>query len=226
MIHLVILVEGHSEESFVNNLLCPHLINLDVYPCAIRVETKRNGQKGGLVSYIKAKNHLIRLINSKPATFYFSTMFDLYALPNNFPDYEKIQNLRHVDKALTLERALLEDIQKNCENKKIRFIPYIQLHEFEALLLVQPHSFDCFYFDSESKIEKLNKMVLNFSSPEEINQGHTTAPSKRIIKQFPSYENEKPTASALISKKIGLDRMRKKCPHFNDWITQLEQLKS
>ncbi len=224
MTNLIVLVEGHSEESFVNKLICPHLTNFDVFPQAIRVETKRGGQRGGLVSYAKAKNDLVRLISSKPKDFYFTTMFDLYALPNCFPNYQQTQNLQGSQKVLALESCFFNDIATQCPNVQNRFIPYIQLHEFEALLLSEPSSFDCFYIDRHIQIQSLIKMVQSYNSPEDINQGTATAPSKRIIKEFPSYEREKPIASAEIALKIGLSTMRNKCQHFNDWLTKLELL--
>lgn len=225
MTNLIVLVEGHSEESFVNNLLCPHLMGFNVFPQAIRVETKRGGQRGGLVSYVKAKDDLVRLIKNKPKDFYFTTMFDLYALPNNFPNYQQVQHLQYTQKVSELETSFFNDIAVQFPNSQNYFIPYIQLHEFEALLLSEPSSFDCYYINRNTQIQNLSEMVKSYNSPEEINQGKETAPSKRIIREFPSYEKEKPTASTEIALKIGLSTMRNKCQHFNDWLTKLEQLR-
>jgi hypothetical protein len=57
-----------------------------------------------------------------------------------------------------------------------------------------------------------------------INDGEETAPSKRIGKEIPDYLGAKPTAGPIIAGKIGLETMRMKCPHFNEWLTKLENL--
>jgi hypothetical protein len=55
-----------------------------------------------------------------------------------------------------------------------------------------------------------------------IDDGPTTAPSKRIIAEIPEYD--KATAGVAVAEKIGMDTLRQKCRHFNEWITRLEQL--
>jgi hypothetical protein len=64
----------------------------------------------------------------------------------------------------------------------------------------------------------------SFSSPELINQGATTAPSKRLAKIIPNYNKLKVPLASQVLEKIGLAKIREKCPHFNQWITQLENL--
>ena len=59
--------------------------------------------------------------------------------------------------------------------------------------------------------------------PEEINDRPETAPSKRIIKYFSSYQN--PLHGCLVALDVGLDTMRARCPHFAQWLKKLEQLK-
>lgn len=59
----------------------------------------------------------------------FTTMFDLYALPDDFPGYETAKAIGEpYVRVAALETAFAEAINDG------RFIPYIQLHEFEALL--------------------------------------------------------------------------------------------
>jgi len=59
-----------------------------------------------------------------------------------------------------------------------------------------------------------------FVTPEDINDSPVTAPSKRVRELIPGYE--KPLYGALAVLEIGLDRIRRECPHFNDWIVALE----
>ena len=70
-------------------------------------------------------------------------------------------------------------------------------------------------------IQNLVKMV-GTQNPELINQGHETAPSKRILKEIPEYD--KVTSGVSVAECIGLDTLRQKCAHFDQWLTKLERL--
>ncbi|HBK62014.1 MAG TPA: hypothetical protein DD000_00410, partial [Cyanobacteria bacterium UBA11166] len=128
---------------------------------------------------------------------------------------EKLDPYQRVEQ---LEKALFNDI------KDSRFIPYIQLHEFEALILSDPSKFYLRFPEYESEIQQLLEICRNFDSPELINDGVTTAPSKRITQVIPVYEGSKTSAAPLIANKIGLRKIRERCPHFDKWISQLETL--
>lgn len=103
-------------------------------------------------------------------------------------------------------------------------IPYIQLHEFEALLLSDPEKFDWQYIEHDRAIARLVELASRFPSPELINDGATTAPSKRIIDEIPEYEYQKATAGPLIARQVGIATMRERCPHFAEWLALLEAL--
>jgi len=66
--------------------------------------------------------------------------------------------------------------------------------------------------------------MVGTQSPELINDGPDTAPSKRILKEIPEYD--KVGAGVLVAEKIGLEILRKKCNHFAEWLACLEQLGS
>lgn len=53
-----------------------------------------------------------------------------------------------------------------------------------------------------------------------INDGKTTAPSKRLQSLIIGYN--KPVYGSILAEAIGLPKIRAKCPRFNDWITILE----
>ena len=61
-------------------------------------------------------------------------------------------------------------------------------------------------------------------SPEEIDDGEQTAPSKRLIREVPAYYSLKPVAGPLIVAEIGLPNLRSACPHFDEWVSTLERL--
>lgn len=224
MMRLHVLVEGHSEVLFVRQQLAPHLLRcgLDVrgHPLTTSTDAKHGKvYKGGLSSYVKSKRELLSLMKMQAGNdVRFSTMFDLYALPADFPGYASAaKQATGVAKAKHLEEALAADINH------WRFVPYIQLHEFEALLLAEPARFDAHYLDAPAAVRELVAEI-GARLPEDINDGLDTAPSKRIIAHFPRYKGEKVDASSQIAAAIGLRRMKDRCPHFNQWLAKLEAL--
>ena len=132
---LNVLAEGQAERAFAQNALGPYFEPSGILVGSRCVITSRKkSKKGGMSSYIRAKNDLKRWISEeKGRQPYFTTMFDLYALPNDFPGFE--ESLKITDpyrRVEHLENSLAEDIGYH------KFIPYIQLHEFETLLLANP----------------------------------------------------------------------------------------
>jgi hypothetical protein len=105
-----------------------------------------------------------------------------------------------------------------------RFVPYLQLHEFEALILSDPTKFDVRFIEHQKGIQALIVECSSYQSPELIDDNETTAPSKRIIAKIPDYEGSKHSAGPLIAKQIGLTAIRQKCSHFDSWLTKLETL--
>ncbi len=222
-----IIVEGSTEETFVNDVLVRHFARLDKFIFARKIRTgwdklHNKPAKGGLLKYIKFKNDVIRWIESdrdKTNTFYTS-FIDLYAFPqdNKSPYALNIRNIiSPYQKVNALEEAIKNDINHPC------FIPYVQLHEFEAFLMVEPDLLLYMYPDDRIAIRRL-KSDIGFQNPEEINDSPHTAPSKRIIRFIPAYEGQKEQVGPLIASDIGIDKLRAKCPHFNEWITKLENL--
>lgn len=117
-----------------------------------------------------------------------------------------------------LERAFAVDINDQ------RFIPYIQLHEYEAILFCEPSSLRYFYDHHEPQIAALQALADGHTSPERIDDGPQTAPSKRIIGQIPDYEDAKTAVGPEVAVLIGLETIRSKCPHFHGWLSRLEGL--
>ena len=225
MIRLNMIVEGQTEEAFVNQVLVDHLGHFGISTSARCVETGRKKKRifrGGVSNYQKAKKDISLWMQGdwKPEAF-FTTMFDLYALPTDFPGYEDTCNCR--DPYQRIEQ-LEEEFRKDFESTN--FIPYIQLHEFEALVLADPSKLLDRFFEKESAIRNLENQCNKFTSPELINDGEETAPSKRIIKEIPEYKGQKVIAGPEAVSKIGLEYLREKCPHFDGWIKKLESLSS
>jgi hypothetical protein len=146
-------------------------------------------------------------------------MIDVYALPSDFPAL--IEGRKKTDakeKVALLEKAFKDDIGRQ------NFVPYLQLHEYEALLFSDTTTCDSGLklFDGVSRLKKLDEIREQFESPEHIDEGPNTAPSKRLKGLFPSYD--KLLFGPLITATIGLQKLREQCEHFDEWVTRLEQL--
>jgi len=226
-VRLHFVVEGQTEETYVNRVLVPHLVGHHVWADARAVETgRRRGTicRGGLCHYAKLRNDLLRWMKQDDhEEVYFTTMIDLYglaSLTDTFPGWEQAGHV--VDpyqKVAALETAWAGDINHD------RFIPYLQLHEFEALLLASPGHLALEFVGREHEIRQLEALVSGFRSPELIDDGRETSPSKRIIGILPQYEGMKASAGPVVAEKIGLDVIRTKCQHFAQWLAQLENLR-
>jgi hypothetical protein len=147
-------------------------------------------------------------------------MFDLYGLHDGFPGWDEAEKQRHIphERVLTLERAFAANVGDH------RFIPHIQLYEFETILLCDPSHFALVYADSSAGIATLQAAVAAATSPELLNDGGTTSPSKRIISQFPQYSGQKTTVGVELAHCVGIDTTRSLCAHFDRWLKTLESL--
>lgn len=215
MIRIKLLVEGQTEEAFVNELLVAPYANRGIYLTPIIVLTSP-GHRGGLVNYAKVRGQLEKLCR-EDSDAYITTLFDLYALPTDFPgksspDYPATGNGQQ--KAEFLERALEEHIGKQ------NFFANILVHEFEALLFTDINAF-AEWTDDDRDLQPLHAARATLL-PEDINELPHTAPSKRILAAMPNYQ--KPVHGPLIALSIGLDAIRAACPHFNRWLERIESL--
>jgi hypothetical protein len=217
---LYVTTEGQTERKFAEEVLAPHLANYNIEMRARVVLTNRKlGKRGGIMDYDKIRGDLYRLmLEDQTGEARFTTMIDLYALPDAFPGWAEASKLTHPqDRIVVLENSLKTDIRDQ------RFLPYIQLHEFEALLYCDLSELQKRIAGSAAGLTRLATEVKNIP-PEDINDGITTAPSKRIIRHVPIYEKSKVRVGASTAAAIGLHTLRNKCPHFNSWVTRLEAL--
>ncbi|BAZ08950.1 hypothetical protein NIES4071_07560 [Calothrix sp. NIES-4071] len=214
MIRIHVFVEGQTEETFVRELLYEPFLQKNIFIQPILVRTSSTS-KGGVVSYAKIKPQLNRKCLEDTSAF-VTTMFDLYALPKDFPGADSLPKTTDpFQKAEHLEIEMAKDIAKQ------NFIPNLLVYEFEGLLYSQPQAFSR-WFDV-SVVNTLSAEREAFPSPEHINDNPITAPSKRILKCCDGYE--KPLHGSLIAIDIGLETIRQQCQHFNQWLLRLENLK-
>ena len=177
--------------------------------------------RGGMTTYERAKNDILNWLKEDRSA-YVTTMFDFYCLPHDFPGYEDaIHCPTHLESVEHLELKMKEDIDAGLAGSvPDRFIPYIQLHEFEALLYTDLSLLEADYLDDIGAIRKLREETTGIP-PEAINNGVETAPSKRLLKAINYKKGATPVAWL---EKITIDKIVLCCPHFAAWIEKLRQL--
>ena len=216
MRELYVLAEGQTEEAFVGRVLAPHLQAFDLYPTPVLVATKRPAEGGkyggGVTSWAQVEREVHQLLGASHAVT-VTTMIDLYGLPDDWPGYH---NRPSGPPAVAehLEAAMAAAVRHP------RFLPYLSLHEYEALLFAAPETVASVAGPDVSK--RLAADVRAAGSPEAVNEGQQTSPSKRLQRYWPGYARL--TDGPTIASRTGLQRLRSRCTHFGQWLTNLESL--
>jgi len=216
---LLVHVEGQTEEQFVNQVLAPYFYTRGfhaVFPRLIGNPRSR----GGIRSWEMTKRDIRRHMYEDPNRI-ATTFVDYYGLPATggraWPGRAAAAGLPFAERAAHVESAMLQDLSRDPG----RFIPFVMMHEFEAVLFS-----DCDAFARAIERPHLAPQFQSirdaFQTPEEINDSVENAPSRRIKRIVDRYE--KPIFGAIAALKIGLERIRAECPHFNNWLNRLEAL--
>jgi hypothetical protein len=213
MSRVYILVEGQTEEAFLQEVMVGAYAAKGVYLTPIIVTTSP-GHRGGLSSYSKVKPQIDKLCKQDPGA-YVTTLFDFYALPKDFPGQGGLPALGAASAAAKV--SYLEQ-QLGADVGHVNFIPNLMLHEFEALLLTDVEAF-AEWTDNDAVLTPLRQVRMT-SAPEDINDCPSTAPSKRILGCMEGYQ--KTVHGPLIASTIGLDAIRAACPHFHGWLLKLD----
>ena len=146
---------------------------------------------------------------------------DFYGLDKSFLPENYSEDLDPYEKIKLVE----ENLYKQVNNEK--FLPYIQLHEFETFLFVDSevtvnNLLNCRKSQLKSKIDDILAEFKN--NPELVNNSPQTAPSKRIVKMYPGYQ--KPLVGTFVWQALGIDEIKNKCRHFSEWLEKLEKIMS
>lgn len=220
MIRVHVICEGQTEEMFVNELLQPTFFakNIILVPALVG----KPGRKGGNFKFERLHADVEkRLLGDRTA--YCTTFFDYYGLPQSFPGKDTQDPQADITiKAVTLQEAMTAELTRLIGDDAMRrFIPFVQMYEFEALLFSDPDAF-ARGIDREQLSQHLTNIAQQFTSPEHINNSPQTAPSKRIEALMTDYE--KPLMGTLAALEVGLATMRQQCKLFDAWLKQLESL--
>ena len=221
MTRVHIICEGQTEEMFIGEILSEHFAGKKIFLAPALLG--RPGHKGGKISFERLFLDIRNRLGDTES--YCTTIFDFYALSKDFPGKpEAVSKNTAREKAACVKKALKERLDAGIKSQAMmeRFIPYVQMHEFESMLFSSPEKF-AKGIQQERLAGRLRRIRDEFSTPEDINDSPVTAPSKRLIKIIPGYE--KPLYGSLAAIEIGLPTIRKECPLFNEWVTQMENLK-
>lgn len=216
MRRLIFIVEGQSEQEFINKILRPYFLNKfnfsTIETFCIQTST---GHKGGFTKYSHLKDDVLKSL--KGSDVIVTTFLDFFRLPNSVPNYQVMLLEQNIDKKIDLlETGLAEDINSP------KFIPYIQKHEFEALLFSDNCGFEGLY--DNPKIYKATQAIIDaYPNPEDINDNPNTSPSNRLIAilEQNGERYDKITEGNLIAEDIGMSTILSKCQRFRVWIELL-----
>lgn len=227
MTRLLVHVEGETEESFVYEVLASHLVSRGYVSVAARLvgNARARSHRGGIRSWPAVRNDIVGHLR-EDRNCVATMMVDYYGLPQSgngaWPGRAAAPTKLFEQRAETVEQALLEDVRERMGGglDTQRFIPFVLMHEFEALLFS-----DCLRFaeaiGQEDAAKDLQAVRAQFATPEEIDDSPQTAPSKRIGGIVRGYD--KPFMGNLAVLEIGLPKIRSECRHFDDWLTFLER---
>lgn len=210
MIRLAIVVEGQTERTFTARILAPHLRNKRVFATPVLIGRARNiGSGGGHVT-------IERLVKDIRELYY---KYDYVTTLVDFFGFRDRQGLSIDDVGARLAEAVTKDMP---DWDARRVIPYVQRHEFEGLLFSDVEAFSRPPGVTSDIIAQLRRVRVRVSSPEDINDGATTHPSKRLLDMVPQYS--KRADAQLLLQEMGLETVRHECPRFHTWMARLESL--
>lgn len=220
MIRVHVICEGQTEEMFVNEMLAPVFFpkGIQLVPALVG----KPGHKGGNFKFQRLQADVKnRLLGDRTA--YCTTFFDYYGLPQGFPGKDTLVAHADIrDKAAAVQDAMVDELIRFIgQDPMRRFIPFVQMYEFEALLFSDPEAF-AIGVDRIALNQHLSAISAQFETPEHINNSPVIAPSKRIEALIADYQ--KPLMGTLAALEVGLDVMRARCALFNDWLTRIESL--
>ena len=128
------LVEGQTEQAFVKEVLAPNLGIQSVFVLATMIG--KPGRRGGVRAWSVVRSDVVATLKQNRMV-YGTTMFDYYGLPPDWPGTTQARSATpYTNAANAIEQALLTDVCNELGRSfdPRRFIPYVQMHEFEALL--------------------------------------------------------------------------------------------
>jgi len=220
-VEVVVLVEGKTEQIFILDLVAPYLAPRGIYMTPIQIS--KPGQKGGDVKFPRVQNDIGMHLKQRPDT-YLTLFVDYYGINAEWPGLTRAKKeATPAGKAAQVNaatRSKVNDLFGDLGSDR-RFIPYIAMYEFEALLFSGPGQ-----LAEQLQVPRgnIDKILEQCGEPESINESQHTAPSKRLVKLASQFK--KTSTGIAVARAIGLPRIRERCPIFNGWLTEIDALKA
>lgn len=222
MHRVLTVVEGFTERTIVEQTIAPYLggRGLSLHAKVIG----KPGHKGGVRNFEAVRKEILALLRQERGS-HVSTFFDYYGLPENWPGVQQAKGKKAREIAAIVEAAMRGAVESKMDasDGPSRFVPYVQMHEVEALLFADTKVMAT-VFERTDLQASFAEILHECGECEEINDHEATAPSKRIENLFRGYRKGSGIRAhaPIILRRIGVERLRQACPHFNEWITTLE----
>lgn len=222
MHEVIVFTEGQTEEQFIKRVVAPSLRTQQIFLKPQTLNTSQDAN-GGAVSFDRLKFNARNTLRQRPDAI-LTTFLDLYALDTTFPSFAEAKKLADVyDRTVCMEVALHQSIVDYVGSLPERFIPHIQPYEFEGLLFSDVSTLVLTEPSWKQQLPKLRAVRNDFDTPEHINDGYETKPSKRLENILnPKYK--KTRHGPLAAEKITLSKMEQECAHFKSWMSRLRGL--
>ena len=222
---VLVLCEGPTEREFCREVVGPHMAALGVR-VAGTLRGKPDRKQGGIKDWATYRSEIVRLGRTS-SHHYVATLVDFYAMPASWPGRTEANGKAIVQRGAHVEAALRADLVSDLAN---RFIPCVQLHEFEALLFVAPTAAVGSLRASAPDLTNLQLAAAQMAAVttrcggtvEHIDDSPETAPSKRLKAIFNRYD--KVAWGVLAAKNVTLPVLRKGCAWLDRWVCSLEKI--
>jgi hypothetical protein len=222
---VLVVVEGSTENIVLRKLVAPHLgaKGVFIYP---KIIGESNG-KGGSITFNRLVSDMVNLHLQEPGVI-VTSFVDYYGRQGTWPSEAegKAKGLSAAAMAAILETDLKAAITAHprLSGARLRLLPYIQVHELEALLYAQPELLAGEVFGEAEKAGLLRADLEGLAHCELLNDSKETAPSRRLENHFGVYQKGRGNTShaRLFAEKAELATIRQVCPRFDTWVRALE----
>lgn len=217
MKQIAILVEGQTEEQFVERVLQSHLnpesdpSGVWLQPIVVTTSRTPSGVKSRGGGRWRHYDRNLQVLLGQRHWFRVGLLLDYYAYPTDAPGANAVGSGR------ARHQVLLEALAAKYPDP--RFVPGVALHEFETWVIAAA-------IDREELLGErdpakcLQSVVREFDGDVElIDDGPTTAPSKRVLDAWPGYSKTIDGIDAVLD--TGLDQVLVHCPSLRDWLARL-----
>lgn len=224
MPEVLVLCEGQTEREFCRSVLGGHLAAHGV-DLAGTLVGKPQHKQGGIRPWTVYRRELLRLAGERDDR-YVGLLVDYYGMPPSWPGRGDAPTMPVQKRGAHVETRLRASLERKLGE---RFLPCVQLHEFESLLFVDPKATAETVAvaggasSAASGAGRLRKIKDDFCGDvEAIDDSPRTAPSKRIQSVFRGYN--KVAWGVQAAKDVGVETLRAGCAWLDRWLTRLQSI--